>query len=211
VNVDPRLLRAREALDTAGQHPIETLPPSVMARELAELRQVTAGLAEYVEEWPTPFVFTDAEQAAAKAELVAGLPSVPEPGDVNDAAAEVIVEAGTDTARQVALWLRQAREATDAAGRLATDALAAVLEALNIPHPATVSDEQVRDEILAVRVMHTVVFLEALARDREIGLDPARSLAYFRDKLAEHPATGYRTWHEAVAEARKNAAGGEKP
>jgi hypothetical protein len=207
VNTDPRLVRAREALDAAVRHPIGQLPPSVMARELAELRQVTAGLTEYVEEWPTPFVDTDAEQAAAKAELVAELPRVPEPGDVDDAAAEVIVEAGADTASRVARWLRDTRKAVSADGGLAT--LTAVLEALDIPHPATMGDEQVRDEILAVRVRHTVVFLQALVKGPETGLDPARLLAGFRERLAEHPATGYRTWDEAVAELRAKGEAGQ--
>ena len=50
--VDPRLIQARDALDTAALHPVETLPPSVMARELAEQRQVTAGLVGLVDEFP---------------------------------------------------------------------------------------------------------------------------------------------------------------
>jgi hypothetical protein len=83
---------------------------------------------------------------------------------------------------------------------LAVHALRAVLGALAIPHPATVGDGEVHDKILAERVMHTTVFLQSFldggASERGWHLD------YFRQKVAEHPATGYRTWDEAVAEHR---------
>jgi hypothetical protein len=46
---DPRLIRARDAL-AAAVHPVDHLPPSVMARELAELRQVVTGLVDLVDE-----------------------------------------------------------------------------------------------------------------------------------------------------------------
>jgi len=83
---------------------------------------------------------------------------------------------------------------------LATHALRAVLEALDIPHPATVGDGEVHDKILARRTMHAVVFLQNLLG--EPAARPEWELEYFRDKLAEHPAAGYRTWDEAVAELR---------
>jgi hypothetical protein len=84
---------------------------------------------------------------------------------------------------------------------LATHALRAVLEALDIPHPATVGDGEGHDRILGERVMHTVVFLRGLLTDLTRDRDrPEWALEYFREKLAEHPATGYRTWDEAVAE-----------
>ncbi len=44
------------------------------------------------------------------------------------------------------------------------------------------------------------VFVDSILRDEPA--DVARSVAYLRDRLAEHPATGYRTWDEAVAEIR---------
>jgi len=90
---------------------------------------------------------------------------------------------------------------------LAVHALRAVLEALGIPHPATVGDGEAHDKILAERVMHTVVFLQSFLD----GGEPDWSLGYFRERLAEHPAAGYRTWDEAVAElAARRAAGGAR-
>jgi hypothetical protein len=83
----------------------------------------------------------------------------------------------------------------------AVHALRAVLDALGIPSPATIGDGEIHDRILHERVLHAVIFLrgalvEARATPFEWGFD------YFREKLAEHPATGYRTWDEAVAETR---------
>ena len=82
----------------------------------------------------------------------------------------------------------------------AREALSAVLEALDIPHPATVGDGEVRDRIVMQRVLHTVIFLRGILADSQPAEDAAWSLGYFRDKLAQHPAEGYRTWDEAVAE-----------
>jgi hypothetical protein len=83
------------------------------------------------------------------------------------------------------------------ADSLARDALQAVREALNIPHGATTGDEATRAGILENRVRHTLVMLETV-------LDSPRpdiewSVAYLRDRLAEHPATGYQTWAERWA------------
>jgi hypothetical protein len=79
--------------------------------------------------------------------------------------------------------------------------LTAVLEALDIPYAATVDDEEVRAKIMEHRIMHAVIFLRGI-------LDPGRGtyrraeddVAYFRARLAEHPAEGYKTWAESVAE-----------
>lgn len=81
------------------------------------------------------------------------------------------------------------------------DALAAVREALDVPHAATAGDEEIRNKILLERAMHTVIFLRGI-------LDPDRGpyrraeddIVYLRARLAEHPAIGYRTWAERVAE-----------
>lgn len=89
----------------------------------------------------------------------------------------------------------------------AEHALAAVLAALDIPHAGTMGDDQVRDGILGMRAMHAVIFLRGLARDRGSGLNPDHGLKWLRDKLAEHPAAGYRTWDEAVAEREAREAG----
>jgi hypothetical protein len=97
---------------------------------------------------------------------------------------------------------------------LAMHALRAVLEALDIPHPATVGDGEVRDRILGERVMHTVVFLRGLLTDLTDDWAAARAergLDYFRQKLAEHPAAGYRTWDELVAELHAKETVQDKP
>lgn len=78
---------------------------------------------------------------------------------------------------------------------LLRDALQAVTEAVCIPFAATAGDEQVRAKILIERLMHLRTFLNRLPDD---SLD--WGIAYLRERLAEHPAEGYRTWHEAVAE-----------
>lgn len=89
------------------------------------------------------------------------------------------------------------------------DALRAVREALDIPHPATVGGGELRDRILRERVVHTVVMLRSvLEPDRSP--DIPWSTAYLRARLAEHPAEGYETWHEQAAElegAHKSGAG----
>jgi hypothetical protein len=96
--------------------------------------------------------------------------------------------------------IERARQAEQlAAQRL--DALAAVREAIDIPHAATLGDEARRAHVLAARVMRAVICLEALTgkhADREV----AGEVAYLRERLAEHPAEGYKTWDQAVAELR---------
>jgi hypothetical protein len=90
---------------------------------------------------------------------------------------------------------------SDMIGLPARAALEAVREALDIPHAATLGDEETRTPILLERVMHTVIMLNGI-------LDPDRGayrrieddIAYLRERLAEHPATGYRTWAERMAE-----------
>ena len=67
--------------------------------------------------------------------------------------------------------------------------LEAVLEAVDIPHPATIGDGEVHGRILADRVMHARVALEGALRR---GDDPGWSAEYLRGRLAEKPATGYR-------------------
>ncbi|MFJ5027784.1 hypothetical protein ACIQB5_06745 [Streptomyces sp. NPDC088560] len=69
--------------------------------------------------------------------------------------------------------------------------LEAVLEALDIPHPATVGDSEVHARILLDRVMDARVALEGVLRR---GDDAGWSADYLRARLTERPATGYRTW-----------------
>lgn len=88
------------------------------------------------------------------------------------------------------------------AGDHAGQALAAVLEALSIPHATTVGDEETRNQILLMRVMHTVVFLEGLDQEDQAYVAESfpHRLSYFRERLAAYPAEGYKTWDELVAE-----------
>ena len=69
--------------------------------------------------------------------------------------------------------------------------LAVVLEALDIPSPATVGDSETHREILAHRTMDAVVALRGVLHQ---GDDPGWSADYLRTRLTERPATGYRTW-----------------
>ncbi|MFM9723716.1 hypothetical protein [Streptomyces scabiei] len=72
--------------------------------------------------------------------------------------------------------------------------LAVVLEALDIPSPATVGDSETHREILAHRTMDVVAALRGVLQH---GDDPGWSADYLRARLAERPATGYRSWGAA--------------
>ena len=80
------------------------------------------------------------------------------------------------------------------------DALEAVLEALDIPHAATVGHEEIRNRVLLERVGHTVVMLSAILDGEHPAPGVPWSVAYLRARLAEHPAQGYKTWDERMAE-----------
>ncbi|MGV9803905.1 hypothetical protein ACWDTP_38300 [Mycobacterium sp. NPDC003449] len=73
----------------------------------------------------------------------------------------------------------------------AADLLRAVLDALDIPYPATVGDAERRDKILADRAMHTVIALRDVL-DHQPHTNVEWSTAYLRRKVAQHPPTGYR-------------------
>jgi hypothetical protein len=114
-------------------------------------------------------------------------------------------------AAEAALERAENAQRVEAGGKpIAAQALEAVLEALAIPHPATVGDGEVHDKILADRTRHAVVFLQSFLDADRGELHPEWSLGYFREKLSENPPTGYRTWDEAVAErhAREQAEAG---
>jgi hypothetical protein len=81
------------------------------------------------------------------------------------------------------------------------DALTAVREALDIPHAATVGDDETRAKILDERLGHTVVMLQGIL-DRDATVDIPWSAGYLREQLAKHPAEGYKTWDQAVAEMK---------
>ncbi|MFJ9536616.1 hypothetical protein ACIRPX_05095 [Streptomyces sp. NPDC101225] len=73
--------------------------------------------------------------------------------------------------------------------------LAAVLEALDIPAPATIGDQEAHDRILNDRVCHAKIALRSVLED-QAPLGVAWTTQYLRERLAEHPATGYRAWGE---------------
>lgn len=80
----------------------------------------------------------------------------------------------------------------------AADALRAVFEALDIPNAATTGGQVIRDKILVERVGHARLMLATvLSHDTH---DPAWAVEYCRERLAEHPAAGYKTWDERMAE-----------
>ncbi|MGW2292300.1 hypothetical protein [Streptomyces phaeochromogenes] len=89
--------------------------------------------------------------------------------------------------------------------------LAAVLEALDIPHPATMGDSQAHDRILSERAMHAVIALRSTLEGHP--LDVEFTTSYLRERLDEHPpayvtvdqaraalASG-KSWSEAVRPA----------
>jgi hypothetical protein len=89
------------------------------------------------------------------------------------------------------------------------EALGAVLEALNIPHAATVGDDKIRTAILLERAGHAVAMLRGILGGDAI-VDLPWSVSYLRDRLTEHPVEGYKTWAERMAEldAAKTQGGG---
>ncbi|MFG2678309.1 hypothetical protein [Streptomyces sp. NPDC048392] len=85
--------------------------------------------------------------------------------------------------------------------------LEALREALDVPHPATLGDAKRRDQILVERAAHAMIALDSiLIDDAPLGIE--WTTRYLRERLAEHPATGYTTWDQARA-ARGPLAGGE--
>jgi hypothetical protein len=88
--------------------------------------------------------------------------------------------------------------------------LTAVAEALDIPHPATTGGQEAHDRILVERVMHAKIGLRSALESCSLGLE--WNTQYLRERLAEHPPTGYvtveqaraglaegKTWSQAVA------------
>lgn len=80
----------------------------------------------------------------------------------------------------------------------ARELLAVVLEALDIPHPATVGGSDAHDRVLNDRVTHVVVALRSVLDDEPL-MDVEWTTAYLREQLAKHPATGYVTANQAQA------------
>lgn len=76
-----------------------------------------------------------------------------------------------------------------------------VLEALDIPHPATIGDSEQHAKVLADRVMHTVVALQRVVDEDGDPLGIEWTTEYLRERLAEHPPTGYRHYGTPRTEA----------
>lgn len=76
------------------------------------------------------------------------------------------------------------------------DLLAAVLEAIDIPHPATTGDEAVYHAALARRAMHASIALRTTLEETGVGADPRVRAAYLRERLAEAPPDTYRHWED---------------
>ena len=69
--------------------------------------------------------------------------------------------------------------------------------------------QKIRDKILLERVGHAAVMLRGILGE-DAHPDIPWSVAYLRARLAEHPAEGYKTWAERVAELeRGRQAGGQ--
>lgn len=81
------------------------------------------------------------------------------------------------------------------------DLLAAVLEAIDLPHPATFSGSEVHDRLLAERVVYARLALRSALGDDALGPDmgPAWDAKFLRERLAKHPITGYVTVNQATA------------
>ncbi|MET8098100.1 hypothetical protein ABZV29_16720 [Streptomyces sp. NPDC005236] len=76
--------------------------------------------------------------------------------------------------------------------------LAAVLEALDIPYPATIGHAEVCDRIRNERAMHVVLALRSILDDKPL-METEWTTAYLREQLAKHPVTGYVTTDQARA------------
>lgn len=67
--------------------------------------------------------------------------------------------------------------------------LAAVLEALDIPSPATIGDTETHDRVLNDRAMHAKIALRSALEEGPLDIEWTTS--YLREQLLKHPADGY--------------------
>ncbi|MGW5427900.1 hypothetical protein ACWET9_11870 [Streptomyces sp. NPDC004059] len=79
--------------------------------------------------------------------------------------------------------------------------LTAILEAIDLPHPATVGWQGVHDKLLNERVMYAKLALRSALGDCSLGIQ--WDTDYLRERLAEHPPTGYVTSDQARAARAK--------
>ncbi|MFE1882641.1 hypothetical protein [Streptomyces diastatochromogenes] len=75
--------------------------------------------------------------------------------------------------------------------------LTAVLEAIDLPYPASMGWQEAHDRILNERVLHAKLALRSVLDDSSLGLD--WDADYLREKLAQHPVKGYVTNEQAKA------------
>ncbi|MCX5338118.1 hypothetical protein [Streptomyces sp. NBC_00140] len=78
------------------------------------------------------------------------------------------------------------------------DLLTAVLDALDIPHPATAGGDEVYARIRNDRATHVTVALRSVLDDKPL-MDIEWTTGYLREQLAKHPAVGYVTVNQARA------------
>ncbi|HEY3714373.1 MAG TPA: hypothetical protein VGL39_07600 [Jatrophihabitantaceae bacterium] len=76
-------------------------------------------------------------------------------------------------------------------GRAYREMLAAVLDAIDLPHPATIGDGEIHDQVLKQRAMHAVISARTVL-ERPDGT--SWDVAYLRERLAEHPTDSYAHW-----------------
>lgn len=80
----------------------------------------------------------------------------------------------------------------------ARELLAAILDALDIPNPATVGGTEAHDRVLNSRVIHTKIALrDILTEGAPLGIE--WTTRYLRERLADNPPTGYVTFDQAQA------------
>lgn len=85
------------------------------------------------------------------------------------------------------------------------DLLTAVLEAIDLPYPATTGGSEVHNQLLTDRVMHAKTALRAVLGKDGVWMGPEWDAAHLREQLAKHPVTGYVTTeqaHAALAEGK---------
>ncbi|NUS82987.1 MAG: hypothetical protein HOY75_09585 [Streptomyces sp.] len=82
--------------------------------------------------------------------------------------------------------------------------LVTLLEAIDIPHPATVGGSEAYNKVSSERAAHAVVALRSILDDKPLmGIE--WTTTYLRERLAEHPPAGYVTVdqaHAALAEGK---------
>ncbi|MDQ1039665.1 hypothetical protein QFZ75_006081 [Streptomyces sp. V3I8] len=79
------------------------------------------------------------------------------------------------------------------------DLLAVVLEALDLPHPATIGGCEAHDSLLNSRAVHARIALCAVLDEDGPNMGPSWNARYLRERLAEHPVAGYVTVDQAQA------------